>query len=353
MRSACSRRRPVRSRSGRAGRGDERARPRGLGLVHREVGREEEVGRAPGVLGVDGDADARRERDGVALEVGRELPAGTARPLSARGSPRPRSFRGEDPNSSPPRRPKISPGSATGGASSPARAGTRLPREPVRVVQGLEVVEVEEEERERAGEVGVLDLALELEVKPVAVREARDGVGGLGRGSRRPRPEPDAPVTSRADAMKPPAPACGAEHAETQKTRSPTSMPAGTRTSKFEAPARLPAVEEPGAASRVHPERRRCLGRAVPLPGLGTPSARAAAFAGRTVPRRRRGRARRASRREGTPADGARRRPCALRATCRLHVGRDAVSATGSFPGGAGAGLPYRARASRGSPARR
>ena len=55
--------------------------------------------------------------------------------------------------------------------------------ETVRVVQRLEVVEAEDDERERAGEqVGARDLALELEVELLAVREAREGVGGLGDG---------------------------------------------------------------------------------------------------------------------------------------------------------------------------
>ena len=53
----------------------------------------------------------------------------------------------------------------------------------VGVVQGLEVVEADDEERKRPSEeVRAGELALELEVKLLAVREARERVGGLGHG---------------------------------------------------------------------------------------------------------------------------------------------------------------------------
>ena len=122
-----------------------------LGLVHREVGREHQVGRALAVRGVDRDADARGDLEPPPLEGRRELRqepyevVGLERGLGggrvggeeaelvpARAGRRPGRGAGPGVSASPRRRRYSSPGG-----------------EAVRVVQGLEVVEVEEEERER------------------------------------------------------------------------------------------------------------------------------------------------------------------------------------------------------------
>ena len=78
--------------------------------------------------------------------------------------------------------------------------------------------------------------------------------------------EPAAPVTSRAAAMNPPSPACGAKHVETQYARSATSTPAGSRTSKFLTPARRARREEAFAALGVGPERPGGVGSALERP---------------------------------------------------------------------------------------
>ena len=192
--------------------------------------------------------------------------------------------------SSPPTRPAVSPAEERAAKSLGHRAEVFVSREkPVGVVQGLEVVEPDDEERERPSEeVRAGDLALELEVKLLAVREARERVGGLGHGVRR--------VGAKLLADR-------SGHLARRGEKSPFGRLRGeARRHPEHALARLGSGRDPdlevlrspgagrGLDEAVAPGRREPEGRRSSraprreFPGPGVPSASAASFARRTRP---------------------------------------------------------------------
>src|ERR1019366_3166715 len=146
-----------------------------LGLMHGEVGREEQVGSAARMIGEHGYPRARGERERVALPQGRHPANERDDGLGAR--------RGFGRGGSGKEDRDLVAAHPAGGLSSQEGAAKSLGHgakvfvsreEPVGVVQSLEVVEPDDEERERPSEkVSAGQLALELEVELLSIREAR------------------------------------------------------------------------------------------------------------------------------------------------------------------------------------
>ena len=149
-----------------------------LGLVHREVGRPDEVGGPAGVVGVDGDAGARREAERIPLPDGSHLDdqrEDHLGPPDGFGRPRRRE---EDRDL------------VAANARHEVRLGEsmaeRLPedaqilvarREAVRVVQRFEAVETDVGERQRlSAPIGARDLAVENEPEVLPVQKAGQSV---------------------------------------------------------------------------------------------------------------------------------------------------------------------------------
>src|SRR5664279_1286327 len=142
-----------------------------LRLMHREVCREEQVGGAARVLGEEGDARAGRERERGAPPDGRQPAYSPDDGLGARRSLGRGDSRKENGDLVAAYPASDLADQQRAAKSLRHRTEICIPREePMRAVQGLEVVEPDDEEGERpAEEVRARDLALELKVELLPV----------------------------------------------------------------------------------------------------------------------------------------------------------------------------------------